>query len=96
MTKVLVQCFTDHMLCLKMSSGLVRIREPSGAEGRPLVLFNLEDNLLKSFASLATEELLSFCIYSVKMQEEIIHLTQSFDSASVDNKTAVYCIFFFS
>ncbi|TKS67222.1 DDB1- and CUL4-associated factor 17 [Collichthys lucidus] len=40
-----------------MSSGLVRIREPSGAEGLPPVLFNFDDNLLKALANLATEEL---------------------------------------
>lgn len=59
------------MLCLKMSSGLLRIREPSGAEGLPPVLFNLVDNKLKTLASLATEELCSLCIYSVKMQKEL-------------------------
>lgn len=59
------------MLCLKMSSWLVRIREPSGAEGLPPVLFSLGDILLKTLASLATEKLRSLCIYAVKMQEEL-------------------------
>lgn len=35
-----------HMLCLKMSSGLLRILDPNGAEGLPTVLFNLVDTVL--------------------------------------------------
>lgn len=52
-----LQYITYHMMCLKMSSGLVRNCEPSGAEGLPPVLFDLEDNLLKTSATLAAEEL---------------------------------------
>lgn len=54
------------MLCLKTSSGLVRKREPSGAEGLPAVLFNLGDNLQTALANVATEELRSVCIYLQK------------------------------
>lgn len=51
-----------HMLCLKTSSGLVRILDPSGAEGLPAVPFNLVDIVLRSWTNLATEELRSLCI----------------------------------
>lgn len=73
---------TYHMLCLKMSSGLVRIREPSGAEGLPLLLFNLIENLMKTAASLAMDNLFALFIYSVEMQEGL-----SINSASLANKT---------
>lgn len=63
--------FTDHMLCLKMSSVLVRIREPSGAEGLPAVECSLDGNRLKTSANMAREKLCSLCIYSVKTQEEL-------------------------
>lgn len=55
------------MLCLKISSGLVRIREPSGAEGLLSLLFNLIENLMKTAATLATENLFTLFIYSVKV-----------------------------
>lgn len=54
------------MLCLKMSLGLLRIREPSGAEGLFVVPFSLADNRVIAFAALAVEELNRRCIYSVK------------------------------
>lgn len=57
-----VWSITDHMLCLKMSSSLLRIRDPSGAEGLAPVTFNLVDNVLKTLANLAREELRSLCI----------------------------------
>lgn len=57
---------TNHMLCLKMSSALLRIREPSGFDGLPPVPFNLVGKNLKTFASLAAAELCRFSIYSVK------------------------------
>lgn len=59
---------TDHMLCLKISSGLVRILDPSGAEGLP-VLFSLVDSLLKTLATLVKYRLHDVCIYSVKLHE---------------------------
>lgn len=55
------------MLCLKISSELVRIREPSGAEGLLSLLFNLIENLMKTAATLATENLFTLFIYSVKV-----------------------------
>lgn len=48
---------TNHVLCLKTSSALLRIREPSGAEGLPTVPLNLFDNNLKTSATLAADEL---------------------------------------
>lgn len=59
------------MLCLKMSSGLVRNREPSGADGLPPVLFSLVDKPPNTLASLATENLLSLGIYSAKIQAQL-------------------------
>ena len=58
------------MLCLKTSSGLVRKREPSGAEGLPAVLFNLGDNLQTALANVATDELRSVCIYLQKKKNK--------------------------
>lgn len=64
---------TNHMLCSKMSSALLRIREPSGAEGLPTVPFNLFDNNLKTFATLAADELRRVSIYSVKAKFKCQH-----------------------
>lgn len=61
------------MLCSKMSSALLRIREPSGAEGLPTVPFNLFDNNLKTFATLAADELRRVSIYSVKAKFKCQH-----------------------
>lgn len=69
---------TNHMLCLKMSSALLRIREPSGAEGRPTVPFNLFDNNLKTSATLAPDELRRVSIYSVKNQNVIVNANHVF------------------
>lgn len=51
-----------HMLCLKTSSGQVRILDPSGAEGLPSVPFSLVDIVLQNWTNLATEELRNVCI----------------------------------
>lgn len=61
------------MLCLKMSSALLRIREPSGTEGLPTVPFNLFDNNLKTSATLAADELRRVSIYSVKTKFKCQH-----------------------
>lgn len=64
-----------HMLCLKMSSGLVRILDPSGAEGLPSVPFNLVDIVLQSWSNLATEELRNVCIQAVNPRCEETYCT---------------------
>lgn len=75
------------MLCLKMSSGLVRIREPSGAEGLLSQLFNLIENLMKTAATLATENLFTLFIYSVKVHIGL-NTQQSLVSTSLPKKTS--------
>lgn len=57
---------TNHMLCSKTFSGLLRIREPSGAEGLPVVPFNLVDKNLNASATLAAAELRRVSISSAK------------------------------
>lgn len=54
------------MLCLKTSSGLFSIREPSGAERRPAELFRLMDNPRKTLAKLAPERHRTLCILLCK------------------------------
>lgn len=63
---------TNHMLCLKMSSVLVRIREPSGATGLGLVFLNFTADVTKVVAGLATEKLrhLSICSVEKKIEKE--------------------------
>lgn len=70
-----------------MSSGLVRIREPSGAEGLLSQLFNLIENLMKTAATLATENLFTLFIYSVKVHIGL-NTQQSLVSTSLPKKTS--------
>lgn len=56
-----------------MSSGLLRIREPSGVEGLPTVPFNLVGKNLKTSATLAAAEHRRGSIYSVKTKLKCQH-----------------------
>lgn len=55
------------MLCLKISSVLVRIREPSGATGLGLVFLNFMADVAKVVACLATDNLQHLSICSEKI-----------------------------